>query len=124
MPGDRKPLRNTVLILIAIACLVYAGYSIRKVTHIPPASNRDEVLLVCTSCWAETAISTGQYNALPVDADTAAVQCPKCKEFAASLVALRCPQCQRAIPQSMVVFGTEYVCPFCQAPLGSSVREP
>lgn len=124
MPGKSKRLRNVVLIAIAIACLAYAGYSIRKATRVPPASNRDEVWIVCTDCWEETALSTGDYNALPLDEETGALQCPKCGKFAASLVALRCPHCARAIPRSMVVFGTEYVCPFCQAALGSGRRQP
>ena len=50
MPDDNKRLRNTVLLVIAIACFVYAGFAIRSFWRRPQGSNRDEVLLVCIKC--------------------------------------------------------------------------
>jgi len=124
MLHERLSVRNVVLVGVGLACLGYAGYSIRKAYRVPPASNRDEVRIVCTACGAETVLTTADYAALPIDEDTMSVRCPKCGQLSASPVALRCPACDRAIPRSMVVFGSEYVCPFCRAALGSGRQKP
>lgn len=122
MPIGPSRLRNVILIMIVIACFGYAAYSIRKATRVPPASNRDEVRLVCTACWKESVMTTAECEAA-TDEKTDLTRCPHCQEFKASSVSLYCPQCQRAIPRSMVVFGTPYVCPFCKASLASGRQE-
>lgn len=122
MLADGKRLRNIVLIVIVLACFGYAAYSIRKATHGPPAANRDEVRVVCTACWEESVMSTAEYDAA-MDEETTLVRCPHCREFKACSIALYCPQCKRAIPRSMAVFGTAYVCPFCEASLAPGRQE-
>jgi DNA-directed RNA polymerase subunit RPC12/RpoP len=122
MAAERRTSRNVILIVVAIACLAYAGYAIRSATKAPPTGDRDEVRLVCTGCWEESAMTTAEYDAA-MDEETTLVRCPHCGEFKASTISLYCPHCKRAIPRSMVVFGTAHVCPFCKGSLDPSPRE-
>lgn len=114
-------LRNTVLTLLALACLVYAAQALWKSAKVPPASNADQLGIVCTSCWQETVMTVAESEAAE-DEETGAIRCPQCGEPSATIISLRCPDCKRAIPRSMVVFGTEYVCPFCKTPLGTDQK--
>jgi hypothetical protein len=116
-------LRNTILSLLALACLVYAAQAIWKTSKVPPASNANQLGIICTSCWQESVMTVAESEAAE-DEETGLLTCPKCGEAAASTISLRCPECKRAIPRSMVVFGTEYVCPFCKAPLGTNQKPP
>ncbi|MBU0618429.1 MAG: hypothetical protein KKI02_11995 [Planctomycetes bacterium] len=115
--------RTIGLTVLALVCLAYAVYAIRQATKTPPASNADEIWVVCTSCWEECAMRTAEIEAA-MDEETGAIRCPECGEPTASVISRRCPACERAIPRSMVVFGTDYVCPFCKAPLGSAPAPP
>jgi DNA-directed RNA polymerase subunit RPC12/RpoP len=119
MAEKSSRVRNIVLTLLALVCLTYAVYAIRQTTRVPPASNTDEIWVVCTSCWKESAMTTSAIEAA-TDDETGAIRCPACGEPTASVISLRCPQCARAIPRSMVVIGSDYVCPFCKARLGST----
>jgi hypothetical protein len=124
MPGDNKRLRNTVLLVVAVACLVYAGFAIRSFWRRPRGSNLDEVLLVCVKCSAESTVSSAEFNALPMDQGNLAVECPECKELGAYIASMRCPECARGIPNTPGLFGTAYECPYCKAPLGTAPRPP
>jgi DNA-directed RNA polymerase subunit RPC12/RpoP len=115
--------RNIALTAVAIVILAYAVYAISRTTKTPPASNADEIWLVCTSCWKEFMMTTGQIEAA-MDEETGAIRCPECGELTASVISQHCPHCGRAIPRSMVVIGSDYVCPFCKAPLGGSGVPP
>jgi len=110
--------RNAILITVAIACVCYAAYAIHKASRRPTGSNSNEVHLVCTRCWEEFSMTVEECEAA-TDEETDLTLCPKCNEYAGSVISLHCPSCKRAIPRSMVIFGTEYVCPFCKAPLAS-----
>ncbi len=115
--------RKIAVTVVALVCMAYALYAIRQATKSPPASNADEIWMVCSTCWEECAMTTGEIEAATED-ETGALRCPKCSELTASVISRRCPACERAIPRSMVVFGTDYVCPFCKAPLGSVPAPP
>lgn len=123
MAEKSSRVRNIVLTVVAVVILAYAVYAIRQTTKVPPASNADEIWLVCTSCWKESMMTTRQIEAA-MDEETGAIRCPECNELTASVITLRCPECKRAIPRSMVVIGSDYVCPFCEAPLGSTPATP
>ena len=123
MSQEAGRFRKIGLTVVALVCLVYAVYAIRQATKTPPASNADEIWVVCTTCWKESVMTTAQIEAA-MDDETGAVRCPECSELTASVISRRCPACDRAIPRSMVVFGTDYVCPFCKAPLGTAPAAP
>ena len=123
MAEKSSRVRNIALTVVAVVILAYAVYAIRQTTKVPPASNADEIWLVCTSCWKESMMTTRQIEDA-MDEVTGAIRCPECGELTASVITLRCPECKRAIPRSMVVIGSDYVCPFCKAPLGSTPTTP
>jgi DNA-directed RNA polymerase subunit RPC12/RpoP len=123
MAEESSRVRNIVLTVVAVVILAYAVYAIRQTTKVPPASNADQIWMVCTTCWKEFVMTTAEIEAA-TDQETGAVRCPECGQRTASVISRWCPECKRAIPRSMVVIGSDYVCPFCKAPLGSALAAP
>ena len=116
MAESGSRIRNIILAVLALACLGYAARSVWKTTRVPPASNADVIRIVCTACWEEASMTTEESEAAEHE-ETGAIRCPSCGEYSASTITLRCPDCKRAVPRSMVVIGSAYVCPFCKASL-------
>ncbi len=103
--------------MAGLAIIAYAGYSIWHFQRQPLGDNRDEVVLVCEKCQAESTIDSRRYAQLPVDAETGDRQCPRCGQFGASIGVLTCPDCGRWISQNRASAGGEFICPYCRAPL-------
>jgi len=124
MAADDNRVRNGVLLAAALGCIVYAAFAMGRFWQRPRVADRDEVLLVCTKCAAESTLRSAEFAALELDENTLAVPCPKCGESAAYPASMRCPECNRGIPNTPGLFGTDYVCPYCKAPLGTIPDSP
>jgi len=114
--ADTKSARNIIIVVVALACVAYAVYTVASGSKEPPTGDADEIRIVCTRCWKEATLTSAQSDAA-TDEETGLLRCPNCGETAASPISLYCPACKRAIPRSMVVFGSPYVCPFCKESL-------
>jgi hypothetical protein len=97
-----------------------AGYSVYSWTRpgAGTAANRDQVVLICSQCHAESSLGSREFAQLPADDRTGGVSCRKCGANTAFLGVLKCPHCLRWIAQNEYVIGSAYVCPHCKGSLG------
>ncbi len=100
--------------VFVIAALAYAGVGVWRGARQSRTSEKDQVILVCATCDAESVLPSAEFRKLKLDPETRGFQCPKCGAVAAQIASVRCAKCGRAIPPQPR--DAPLACPFCQAP--------
>ncbi len=115
--GLGRRLAGIAFIVAALAAAVFVFFKYGK----PAMSNaggsdEDAIWLQCGKCGAEFSISSEEFARMPFDPNNTSIKkCIKCGELQARMASMRCPHCNRLVPQQTP--GTAYVCPHCKKPL-------
>lgn len=110
----RTRLLRAGALVFVIAALGYFAYALWRTAGRNAGSERNEIVLVCSRCQDEIALSAADFGKLSLDPNTSAYPCPRCGARAARIATTRCQVCQRAIPPQPM--DAPRVCPYCAAP--------